>query len=229
MGDGPAVIEQKNNRKRKKRRGLKVFGVLFLLFSLALLSVGLWFYAKDGRAILSYYQKAKSIMREASAEDFKKSRTSIIYATDGTVIKALQSGKDVYYLPYTDIPESVVTAMIVTEDKKFFSHEGVDYMANMIRAAVGDPCDFTSTGGSAVATRLLALTPGTVKTVPNMQQYAASDVVIEHHLNPGDKINEYHTNLDGCGYVVCTADNAEKAAQKAESIKNQIDSGIVRS
>lgn len=106
---------------------------------------------------------------------------------------------------------------------------GVDYMANMIRAAVGDPCDFTSTGGSAVATRLLALTPGTVKTVPDMQQYAASDVVIEHHLNPGDKINEYHTNLDGCGYVVCTADNAEKAAQKAESIKNQIDSGIVRS
>ncbi len=134
MGEEPAVKERKNNRKRKKRRGLKVFGVLFLLFSLAVFSVGLWFYAKYGRTILSYYHKAKSIMREASVEDFKKSRTSIIYATDGTVIKALQSGKDVYYLPYADIPESVVTAMIVTEDKKFFSHEGVDYMANL-RAA----------------------------------------------------------------------------------------------
>ena len=134
MGEEPAVKKKRNNKKRKTRRGLKVFGVLFLLFSLVLFSVGLWFYAKYGRTILSYYHKAKSIMREASEEDFKKSRTSIIYATDGTVIKALQSGKDVYYLPYDDIPEAVVTAMIVTEDKKFFSHEGVDYMANL-RAA----------------------------------------------------------------------------------------------
>ena len=112
MGDMPAVKERKSNKKRKTRRGLKVFGVLFLLFSLAIFAVGLWFYARYGRTILSYYHKAKSIMREASAEDFKKSRTSIIYATDGTVIKALQSEKDVYYLPYADIPEAVVTAMI---------------------------------------------------------------------------------------------------------------------
>ncbi len=121
-------------KKRKKRRGLRVLGFLFLFFLLAVLTVGLWFYAKYGRTILSYYHKAKEIMREASEEDFKRSRTSIIYATDGTVIKTLQSGKEVYYLPYGDIPEEVVTAMIVTEDKKFFSHEGVDYMANL-RAA----------------------------------------------------------------------------------------------
>ncbi len=134
MGDEPAVKERKNNKKGKKRRGLKVFGVLFLLFLLAGLTAGVWFYGKYGKDILSYYHKAKTIMRESSREDFKKSRTSIIYATDGTVIKTLQSGKEVYYLPYGDIPEEVVTAMIVTEDKKFFSHEGVDYMANL-RAA----------------------------------------------------------------------------------------------
>lgn len=134
MGEEPVAKGQQNKRKRRKRRGLKIFGVLFLLFLLAVLSVGLWFYAKYGRTILSYYHKAKTIMREASDEDFKRSRTSIIYATDGTVIKTLQSEKEVYYLPYGDIPESVVTAMIVTEDKKFFSHEGVDYMANL-RAA----------------------------------------------------------------------------------------------
>lgn len=83
---------------------------------------------------MSYYHKAKEIMREARTEDFKRSQTSIIYATDGTIIKTLQSGKEVYYLPYADIPEQAITAMIVTEDKKFFSHEGVDYMANL-RAA----------------------------------------------------------------------------------------------
>lgn len=120
--------------KKKKRRGLKILGVLFLLFSLAVLSVGLFFYVKYGRAILSYRNKAKKIMRESSREDFMRSQTSIIYATDGTVIKTLQSGKEMYYLSYEDIPKDVITAMIVTEDKKFFSHEGVDYLANL-RAA----------------------------------------------------------------------------------------------
>ena len=124
----------KQNRKRKKRRGLRVLGFLFLLFLLAASSVGLYFYGKYGRTVLSYYNKAKTIMRDASEEDFKKSRTSIIYATDGTVIKTLQSGKEVYYLAYKDIPEAAIKAMIVTEDKKFFSHEGVDYIANL-RAA----------------------------------------------------------------------------------------------
>ncbi len=126
--------KQGKSKKKRKRRGLRVLGFLFLFFLLAFSSVALYFYAKYGRTIMSYYNKAKTIMRDASEEDFKRSQTSIIYATDGTVIKTLQSGKEVYYLPYEDIPESVVTAMIVTEDKKFFSHEGVDYMANL-RAA----------------------------------------------------------------------------------------------
>ena len=131
MGRELAVKQQK---KRKKRRGWKILGFFFLLFLLAVLTVGAYFYAKYGRTILSYYDKAKQIMREASAEDFKRSQTSIIYATDGTAIKTLQSGKEVYYLPYKDIPEKAVAAMIVTEDKKFFSHDGVDYLANL-RAA----------------------------------------------------------------------------------------------
>ena len=134
MGNKSAEGIQNKKKKRKKRRGLRVLGFLFLLFLLAVSSVGLYFYAKYGKTIMSYYNKAKTIMRDASEADFKKSRTSILYATDGTVIKTLQSGKEVYYLPYKDIPESAVTAMIVTEDKKFFSHEGVDYIANL-RAA----------------------------------------------------------------------------------------------
>lgn len=106
---------------------------------------------------------------------------------------------------------------------------GVDYMANMIRGAVGDLCDFTpKVHAGAVATRLLALTPGIVKTVPDMAKYTAEDVVIEHHLSIGDTINEYHTNLDGCGYVVCTAGSVTAAAEKAETIKNSIDKAITR-
>lgn len=107
--------------------------------------------------------------------------------------------------------------------------KGVDYIGNMIRGAVGDPCDFTpKPHAEAVATRLLALTPGTVKKVPDMSAYEQEDVIIQHHLHVGDQINEYHTNLDGCGYVVCTGDTVEIAAEKAEAVKNSIDKAIMR-
>ena len=103
---------------------------------------------------------------------------------------------------------------------------GVDYMANMIRGAVGDPVDFApKTPAQPVATRLLALTPGVVTGLPDMDRYGSDRTIIEHHLAVGDTINEYHTNLDGCGYVVCTGADAP---ERAEDIKRQIDKAIVR-
>lgn len=104
---------------------------------------------------------------------------------------------------------------------------GIDYMGNMIKAAVGDPVDFTPvTHGVPVATRLLALTPGVVQALPNFDNLKKTyNVTIEHHLLVGDTINEYHTNLDGCGYVVATG-NAAKAL--AEEVKVRIDNLIVR-
>jgi len=107
--------------------------------------------------------------------------------------------------------------------------KGIDYIGNMIRGAVGDRCDFgVKSHANAVATRLLALTPGVVKDLPDMAAFASEDVVIEHHLSVGDTINEYHTNLDGCGYVVCTGATVADAAEKAEHIKNSIDKAIQR-
>lgn len=105
---------------------------------------------------------------------------------------------------------------------------GVDYMGNMIKAAVGDPVDFTPTSkGVQVATRLLALTPGVIERLPDFNNLKDTyNVTIEHHLSIGDTINEYHTNLDGCGYVVATGNDAKSLAEK---VKDLIDNSIVRS
>lgn len=104
---------------------------------------------------------------------------------------------------------------------------GVDYMANMLCTAVGDTVDFSPyTAPVAVTTRLLALTPGQVAALPDFEAITNDgDVTIEHHLAVGDTINEYHTNLDGCGYVVATGTNSE---EKAVAAKEQIDRSIVR-
>ena len=107
---------------------------------------------------------------------------------------------------------------------------GIDYMSNMIKAAVGDATNFTLVSSpKAVATKLLALTPGVVKELPNFEQLSKDEnIIIEHHLNIGDTINEYHTNLDGCGYVVATDGIVINAIQKAQIVKDIIDNQIKR-
>lgn len=104
---------------------------------------------------------------------------------------------------------------------------GVDYMANMIRGAVGDSVDFTPGEKTAVATRLLAFGEGAVKQLPDFMALEKDHgVEIRHHLTLGQKVNEYHTNLDGCGYVVATDDTVVAAARKAESVRKHIEQYI---
>ena len=96
---------------------------------------------------------------------------------------------------------------------------GVDYMGAMIRNAIGDPVEFISTKNSTVVTRLLAFKAGIVTKLPNFAQLEKEySVEIYHHIELGQQIKEYHTNLDGCGYVVVKDDCLEKAIIKADKI-----------
>ena len=107
---------------------------------------------------------------------------------------------------------------------------GIDYMGNMVKAALGDKTDWSPDYlPHPVATRLLALTPGEVKSLPDLKELADSfGVTIEHHMKIGDIINEYHTNLDGCGYVLAIENDVESAKKKAAAVKEYIDKAIIR-
>lgn len=107
---------------------------------------------------------------------------------------------------------------------------GIDYMGNMIRAAVGDATNWKPEWQpKSVATKLLALTPGIIKKLPNFDQIAAEyNVQIEHHLHEGNTITPYRTNLDGCGYVVAHDIDVELSIALASKVRNIIDKLIVR-
>lgn len=104
--------------------------MIFLVIFLILGGILAWFYILYGRDILALKDKANQISRKASEESFKASQTSIVYAEDGSVISILKSEKEVYYLSYNSIPKAAIDAVLVTEDRKFFTHEGIDYLAN---------------------------------------------------------------------------------------------------
>lgn len=93
---------------------------------------------------------------------------------------------------------------------------GIDYVGAMIQNAVGDPVDLSAKRHGAVATKLLAFDEGIVKRMPDMRMIEKRyDVEIYHHMTEGMKVNEYHTNLDGCGYVVAKSETAEAAEMRA--------------
>ena len=104
---------------------------------------------------------------------------------------------------------------------------GIDYMANMIRNAVGDEVDLTPCEHGAVATRLLAFGDGVVKQLPDFEKIEKEfDVEIYNHLEVGQTVREYHTNLDGCGYIIAKAKNVDTAVQKAEKVLKLIEDTI---
>ena len=107
---------------------------------------------------------------------------------------------------------------------------GIDYIDNMIKAAVGDKTNWEPVSESQpVATKLLALTPGVVKSLPKFEAIEKEyGVKIEHHLHIGDTITPYRTNLDGCGYVVATGINADEAIMLAAKVKDIINLSIGR-
>ena len=70
-----------------------------------------------------------------------------------------------------------------------------------------------------MATRLLAFDSGVIKQLPDFkaleQEYG---VEIYHHMEVGQTVNEYHTNLDGCGYIVAKASTVQAAIKSAEKV-----------
>lgn len=105
--------------------------VCIILVLLAALVVGVFAYHKYAKPILALRAKAEAIAEQSAEEDFMSSLTSVVYDSSGEKISTLRSAKTGYYLSYDELPQSAIDVMVVTEDKKFYAHEGVDYLANV--------------------------------------------------------------------------------------------------
>ncbi len=70
----------------------------------------------------------------ATLEKYEPPITSRVHAGDGTLVAEFADQHRVY-VPYESIPEHVIQAFVSAEDKKFFEHEGLDYVG-MLRAAI---------------------------------------------------------------------------------------------
>lgn len=121
--------------KKKKKHWLfwHFFRIQLVLLVLVLIAAAYYFYGGYGKQVEELKQEAVRLVRQSDVDTFKANQTSIVYASDGSVISTLKGEKDSYYVSIEEMPVDAVTAIVSIEDKKFFRHHGIDYRA-LLRA-----------------------------------------------------------------------------------------------
>lgn len=111
------------------------------------------------------------------------------------------------------------------------NYTGIDYMRFLINGALSNLDEHpVKSINKPVATKILALNPGVVSSLPDFKLIEDQfNVMIFHHLYEGLEINEYKNNLDGCGYVFAVGSEKEDCLSRVQKAKEAIDTGITRS
>lgn len=125
----------KSKKIKKHRKFWLVVKILILVILLTVLGGGLFLYLKYGDEVIGMQQEAKELVAQSTEDTFRSSETTIAYTKKGKQLAVLKGDKDAYYLTIDKIPKYVQDAFLVTEDKKFYQHDGID-MKGIFRAAV---------------------------------------------------------------------------------------------
>lgn len=157
----PLEDDFSTTKKRKKKKHRKFWlgvKIAFLIILLAVLAAVVILYVKYGNEILRWQQESKATIDKSTTETFKASETSLIYASNKSVIAKLKGDKDSYYLTFDKIPKHAMDAMVVSEDREFYKHEGVNFLSTMKAAALLVKSKLThediTRGGSTITQQL---------------------------------------------------------------------------
>ena len=80
---------------------------------------------------------------------------SEVYFADGPIMNRYFEKENRKYIEYREIPQSVIDALIATEDVRFYDHSGIDVMG-LFRVAKGLLTANTSAGGGSTISQQLA-------------------------------------------------------------------------
>ncbi len=128
---GNKVKKKKQKKQRKHPKFWLGFKIFILSLLVGILTVGAVFYFKYGKALFQLQDEAVQLVKNSTPDTFRDSQTTIAYNAKGKQLAILKGDKDTYYMSQDEIPQYVKDAFIVTEDKKFYSHNGIDAEANL--------------------------------------------------------------------------------------------------
>lgn len=151
-----ALIHQVEARERRGRW----FGALATLLSISLLLsgwVGLFGFLGANAAYGTFEQVTAEWVPDTRSMQLALpdlSRVSRVYAESGEVLAELHDGRNSEPVPYDQVPETVVHAILAAEDSGFFEHSGVDFSA-IVSAAIDNLIYDTTRGGSTITQQVV--------------------------------------------------------------------------
>jgi penicillin-binding protein 1A len=121
-----------------------VFGFFAAVFVAALFAAG-----TVAGLVYSYSRNLPDINKMA---DFQPSRSTRVYARDGTLLASLYRQNRIW-VPIDRIPPLVQRAFVATEDRNFYTHHGIDFYG-IVRAAWADYHHDQFQGASTITQQL---------------------------------------------------------------------------
>lgn len=121
-------MKQKSKKKAKKiirwvGRFIKGF---FLAFFVFIVVFGIIFAVKFVPVGMEYSEEAKNMVAVSTEDTFKSQLTTYIYDSAGKELVKLKGDKDIIYKQSSEIPDYVKEAFVSVEDRKFYTHKGID-------------------------------------------------------------------------------------------------------
>jgi penicillin-binding protein 1A len=145
--------------ERSDRRGRWSIAIAWLL-SIALLAsswVGLFSFLAVNAAADSWGDLDDKYLPEIDATSLAfpdLSRTSRVYAANGTLLAELHDGRASEPIQFEDMPDAMVYAMLAAEDKTFFEHEGINFGA-IGKAFLDNLTSDSQRGGSTITQQVV--------------------------------------------------------------------------
>lgn len=144
--------------KKKKQKRHRFFWFMvklqIVLMLVVVAAIFVYYYGGYAQELQSIREDAVRLVRKSDESTFIPSQTSIIYDADGEVISFIKGEKEADYVEYEDIPAEFVSAMVSIEDKRFYKHDGIDYLALMRSAKAIIESGSLSQGGSTITMQL---------------------------------------------------------------------------
>ena len=142
--------------KRKKNHRFFWFIVKTQVVLMLIVIGGFLYYNYGGYAqkIQDLRTEAFAQVRDVTERTFIPAQTSFVYDTNGKLISYAKGEKEASYVEYSSIPWYFIQAMVSIEDKKFYQHEGVDYLAILRSAKAILETRQISQGGSTITMQL---------------------------------------------------------------------------
>lgn len=152
--------EKKAKKKKKFPRLRFALKISFLLMLVGVLVGLVVFYVKFGDDLIHWKNEARQLVDASNEKTFRSSETSIIYNSKKQPIATLKGDKDSSYIKFADIPKAAIDCMVVSEDRDFYEHGGVNFLSTAkatllyVKGKIkGD--DSITRGGSTITQQLV--------------------------------------------------------------------------